>query len=129
MPEDSPEGADVRPGSELPRDVASGSPGSRTSGQWLPPAPEAMQEQLPHFRILELLGCAGMGAVYKGWQPSLERYVAVKILPPAVVEGDAQFAARFKQEAKTMARFQHPGIVSIYDAGETAGGLLYIVME
>ncbi|HEY2574539.1 MAG TPA: protein kinase [Verrucomicrobiaceae bacterium] len=129
MPDDFPEGHEVRPGADLPRDVAPGSPGSRTSGQWLPPSPEALQEQLPHFRMLDLLGCGGMGAVYKGWQSSLERYVAIKILPPSVIEGDTQFAARFKQEAKTMARFQHPGIVSIYDAGETTGGLLYIVME
>ena len=70
-----------------------------------------------------------MGAVYQGWQTSLERYVAIKILPPDVDEGDSQFTERFKQEARTMAKFQHPGIVSVYDAGETPGGLLYIVME
>jgi hypothetical protein len=79
--------------------------------------------------VLDLLGRGGMGAVYKGWQVSLERYVAIKILPPDFEEGDSNFAVRFKQEAKTMAKFQHPGIISIYDAGETASGLLYIVME
>ena len=70
-----------------------------------------------------------MGAVYKGWQVSLERYVAIKILPPDIDDGDANFAARFKQEAKTMAKLQHPGIVAVIDTGETAAGLLYFVME
>lgn len=102
---------------------------TRPGGRWQPPEPEVLQAQLPQYKVFEILGCGGMGAVYKGWQVSLDRYVAIKILPPAVSEEDAQFSARFKQEAKTMARFQHPGIVSIYDAGETSAGLLYIVME
>lgn len=70
-----------------------------------------------------------MGAVYKGWQRSLDRFVAIKVLPPDLDDGDAQFTARFKQEAKTMARLSHPGIVSVIDSGETPDGLLYMVME
>jgi len=102
------------------------SPGS---GAWQPPTPEELQEQIPQYKILGLLGRGGMGAVYQGWQTSLERYVAIKILPQDTDGGDAQFSARFKQEARTMAKFQHPGIVSVYNAGQTPTGLLYIVME
>src|SRR5438552_2471163 len=86
--------------------------GSKPSNVWQPPTPEELQEQIPQYKILDLLGRGGMGAVYKGWQVSLDRYVAVKILPPDVDDSDAQFTARFKQEAKVMAKFQHPGIVS-----------------
>ena len=54
---------------------------------------------------------------------------AIKILPQDLGGTDANFAARFKQEARTMARLSHPGIVPVHDAGETAAGLLYFVME
>ena len=76
-----------------------------------------------------MLGRGGMGAVYKARQKSLDRVVAVKILPPGMDDGFANFPERFKQEAKVMAKFQHPGIVAVHDAGEASGGLLYIVME
>lgn len=107
-------------------------PAPRTSarGTWQPPAPEELQEQIHGYKVLELLGRGGMGAVYKGWQTSLERYVAIKVLPPqAADDSDAQFAERFKREARTMAKFLHPGIVAVFDAGETRSGLLFMVME
>ena len=95
----------------------------------MPPTPEELQAQLTQYQVLELLGHGGMGAVYKGWQNSLERHVAIKVLPPALTEEDEQFTARFKHEAKTMARLSHPAIVSVHDYGETPDGLCYIVME
>ncbi len=70
-----------------------------------------------------------MGAVYRGRQKSLNRLVAIKILPPEVEDGDASYLERFKNEAQVMAKFIHPGIVAIHDFGETAEGQLYIVME
>jgi serine/threonine protein kinase len=70
-----------------------------------------------------------MGAVYQGWQKSLDRFAAIKILPSQIEDHDGNFAGRFKREAKAMARFSHPGIVSVYDAGETPDGLLYFVMD
>jgi serine/threonine protein kinase len=76
-----------------------------------------------------MIGRGGMGAVYQGWQKNLHRLVAIKVLPPQMEERDASFAERFKREACAMAQFKHPGIVSVYDAGETADGLLYFVME
>src|SRR5258708_3615145 len=87
----------------------------RPAAAWEPPAPEDLQKQIAQYKVLELLGRGGMGAVYKGWQVSLERYVAIKILPPDIEDGDAHFAARFKQEAKTMAKFLHPTIIAVFD--------------
>jgi serine/threonine protein kinase len=88
-----------------------------------------MQVLLPQFQFLSLVGRGGMGAVYQARQLSLNRMVAIKVLPTALVnEAESDFAERFRLEAKTMAKLTHPGIVSVFDSGET-GGLLYIVME
>ena len=100
-----------------------------TRGGWQPPTPEELQARLPQYEIANLLGRGGMGAVYKGWQRSLERFVAIKILPPGLESGDVDFAGRFKREAKAMAKLKHPGIIPVHDAGETADGLLYFVMD
>ncbi len=67
--------------------------------------------------------------MYKGRQRTLKRPVAIKVLPPEIEDQDLQFAARFKHEAQAMAQLSHPNIVAVFDAGETAGGLLYFVME
>lgn len=89
-----------------------------------------MAHLLPQYDLWEMLGHGGMGAVYKARQISLERWVAVKILPPEMAgEEEDQFIERFKNEARTMARMNHPAIVSVYDFGETADGQLYFVME
>ncbi|MFN7560846.1 MAG: bifunctional serine/threonine-protein kinase/formylglycine-generating enzyme family protein, partial [Prosthecobacter sp.] len=76
-----------------------------------------------------MLGRGGMGAVYMGRQTALDRPVAIKILSGALEEGDHGFTERFKNEARAMARLNHPGIVGVYDFGQTGTGLLYIVME
>ena len=96
---------------------------------WQPPELESLQEMLSGYEILSLLGRGGMGAVYKARQKSLDRLVAIKILPQDVGDSDLQFVERFKNEARTMAKMNHPGIVSVYDFGETSAGQLYIVME
>ncbi len=100
---------------------------SRTS--WEPPSPEALQAALPQYEVTAFLGRGGMGAVYKGWQISLERPVAIKILSQELDEREQGFAERFKNEARAMAKLNHPGIIAVYEFGETADGLLYIVME
>jgi serine/threonine protein kinase len=104
---------------------------SNFAGTWIPPSPAKLQETLSGYDILSIIGRGGMGAVYMGRQRSLERPVAIKILAGtlAVAEGDHSFAERFKNEARAMAKLSHPGIVSIFDFGETPDGLLYIVME
>ncbi|HCN78217.1 MAG TPA: hypothetical protein DIT13_13605 [Verrucomicrobiales bacterium] len=102
---------------------------SRTSSAWVPPTAEELQKLLPQYEITAQLGRGGMGAVYRGRQTTLDRPVAIKILSNALDEADASFAERFKNEARSMAKLAHPGIVGVYDFGETESGLLYIVME
>lgn len=84
---------------------------------------------LPQFQVECLVGRGGMGAVYKGIQTSLERPVAIKLLPPAIEQQDGAFAERFKNEARLMGRLNHPAIVGVYDFGRTMDGQLYFVME
>ncbi len=96
---------------------------------WQPPTVAELQAVLPAFAVHEFIEQGGMGAVFKATQRSLNRLVAIKVLPARLVEGsNTDFAARFRQEALTMAKLAHPGIVSVFESGE-AGGLLYIVME
>ena len=87
-----------------------------------------LQPGLPQLEVIELVARGGMGAVYKGVQKSLNRHVAIKVLPPDMAR-DPSFAERFKEEALSMAKLSHPGIVSVYDAGKTKDGLLYFMME
>ena len=100
---------------------------SPASSGFVPPSVEELFGQFPQLEILELLGKGGMGAVYKARQPGLDRFVAVKILPPEVGR-DAAFAERFLREARALARLSHPNIVAVHDFGQT-GGLYYFVME
>ena len=96
---------------------------------WMPPTVEHLQSLLPQYEIISMLGHGGMGAVYKGKQKSLDRLVAIKILPPGLDDDEVKFSERFKNEARTMAKLMHPGIVAVFDFGETAEGQLYFVME
>ena len=96
---------------------------------WLPPSPEELQKLLPQYEITALIGRGGMGAVYRGRQASLDRAVAIKILPPGLDDTDATFSERFRNEALAMAKLNHPGLVAVYDFGSTSNGMLYIVME
>ena len=82
---------------------------------------------LGEFEILELLGRGGMGAVYKGRQTSLDRLVAVKILPRAF-SSDARYVERFRREARSAAAVRHPNIIEIHAIGE-AEGYPFIAME
>jgi hypothetical protein len=80
---------------------------------------------LGQFRIVEQLGRGGMATVYKAYQPRLDRYVAIKVLPAYLAE-EPGFVARFEREAMTIARLNHPNILDVYDFGEDAG-VVYIV--
>lgn len=82
---------------------------------------------LGRFEILSELGRGGMAVVYKARQTDLDRIVALKILPPALTH-DSGYVARFRQEAKSAARLEHPHIMPIYEVGE-AGGHHYIAMK
>lgn len=87
-----------------------------------------MNAYLPQFTFEKLAACGGMGAVYKAYQESLDRRVAVKILPPEF-GAEKEFTDRFKVEARAMAKLNHTNIVGVYDFGITGGGHLYLVME
>lgn len=82
---------------------------------------------LGQYQILELAGKGGMAAVYKAHQPSLNRYVALKVLP-AYLAQDEQFVVRFRQEALAAAALRHPNIMVIYDVGQDQN-LHYIAAE
>ncbi len=92
------------------------------------PTIDEMGVYLPQFEFKKLAACGGMGAVFKAYQPSLDRMVAVKILPPEFGKQQA-FATLFKTEARAMAKLNHTNIVGVYDFGITAGNHLYLVME
>jgi serine/threonine protein kinase len=72
------------------------------------------------YKILEKIGEGGMAVVYKGYQPALDRLVAIKVLR-ADLAGDAEFVTRFRREALAVARLSHPNILTVYDAGEMDG--------
>jgi serine/threonine-protein kinase len=79
------------------------------------------------YRLTEHIAGGGMGDVWRGVDDVLARTVAVKILLPSLV-AEPGFAARFRDEARTMATINHPGVVNVYDYGADAG-VTYLVME
>jgi serine/threonine protein kinase len=84
-------------------------------------------KRLGNYRVLAALGQGGMAKVYKGYQPLLDRYVAIKVLAPHFAT-DEEFRTRFQREAAAIARLRHPNIVQVYDFG-VEGPVHYMVME
>ncbi len=95
---------------------------------WEPPTVEETARLFPGYEVLGLLGRGGMGAVYQARQTSLDRLVAIKLLP-LEVSVDPTFADRFRREARAMAKLNHPNIIAVFDFGTTIEGHLFIVME
>ena len=85
-------------------------------------------QTLGNYRILERIGRGGMASVYKAYQPSLERHVAVKVIHEQLAADDEQFSKRFQREAKAVASLRHPNIIQVFDFG-TVGDVSYMVME
>ncbi|HZR98717.1 MAG TPA: protein kinase [Chloroflexota bacterium] len=83
-------------------------------------------QSLGQYQITQLIGRGGMAVVYKALQSSLHRYVAVKVLPPYLMQ-EEEFRTRFQREAETVARLDHPNILPVYDYGQQ-DDLAYIVM-
>jgi serine/threonine protein kinase len=83
--------------------------------------------QLAGYRIDGVLGQGGMGTVYEATQLSLDRVVALKVLPDHL-SGDIVFRERFQREGQIQARLEHPHIVTVYEAGESEQGL-FIAMR
>jgi len=92
-----------------------------------PPAPAELNARIPNLEVIELLGQGGMGVVYKGRQPLLDRLVAIKVVRPDF-QTDDDFQKRFLREARTLAKLRHPYIVTVYDVG-MSDQLYYLVME
>ncbi|MBT8037562.1 MAG: protein kinase [Verrucomicrobiae bacterium] len=92
-----------------------------------PPELEEIADLLPSYEILSFIAKGGMGAVYMARQKSLDRIVAIKILPRHFGE-DPDFRNSFETEAKSMAKLNHPNLIGIYDFGQI-DGLLYIIIE
>jgi tRNA A-37 threonylcarbamoyl transferase component Bud32 len=84
-------------------------------------------KRLGNYRVVAALGQGGMAKVYKGYQPLLDRYVALKVLAPHFAT-DEEFRARFQREAAAIARLRHSNIVQVYDFG-IEGSIHYMVME
>ena len=95
---------------------------------FVPPALEELNKLIPDYEFLEFIDRGGMGAVYKAKQKSLNRVVAIKLLPLAH-RSKQEFAERFSREAHALALLNHPHIVAVYDSGETPGGHMYYAME
>ena len=83
--------------------------------------------QLGNYKIVGELGRGGMAVVYRAYQSSLNRYVAIKVLPPHL-GFDQEFVERFQREALAAAQLRHPNIVVIHDVGHEQG-IYFIVME
>ncbi len=84
-------------------------------------------QQIPGFQILKKLGQGAMATVFQAKQISLDRIVAIKVLPKRMSE-NKEFVDRFYREGRAAARLNHPNIVQAIDVGE-AGGYHYFVME
>ncbi len=125
--------------SPIPADAPGGiCPGCALLGVSLPTSPtqvagasvpmlDEVAAAFPELEVLELYGQGGMGAVFKARQPKLDRFVALKILTPALATQPG-FAERFTREARALAKLSHPNIVGVHDFGES-GGYFYLLME
>lgn len=82
---------------------------------------------LGKYKVEELIGSGGFAWVYRGYDPTLEIPVALKVLKPQFA-GDATFEDRFRREASTAARLRHPNIVKIYEVGRD-GDAVYFAMD
>ncbi len=91
------------------------------------PSPAELAQQLPNLEVFELLGSGGMGVVYKGRQPLLDRLVAIKVIRPDLGT-DGAFQERFLREGRSLAKLRHPFIVTVFDI-QRAGDFYCLVME
>ncbi len=89
--------------------------------------PDLVGQTLGKYQIVERLGRGGMADVYKGYQPGLDRYVAVKVMHTHLSE-DPDFVTRFQREAKAVAKLRHPHIIQVFDF-DVQGEYYYMVME
>ena len=99
-----------------------------SDGATMRPVPSVPRTVDNKYRIEQLLGRGGMGAVYRARDMRLDRLVALKVVRAELL-GDPEARRRFRREAQIVARLQHPSIVSVYDYGTFPDGGAYLVME
>jgi eukaryotic-like serine/threonine-protein kinase len=92
----------------------------KTNPDWLP-------KYIGKYKILQIIGMGGMGVIYKALQESLNRIVALKVLPPQFCSNE-EVAHRFEIEAKAISMLQHQNIVNIYEYG-CEDGMRYFAMQ
>ncbi|HEX3124157.1 MAG TPA: serine/threonine-protein kinase [Rhodanobacteraceae bacterium] len=85
-----------------------------------------MKTQLGHYALVSELGRGGMGVVYKGFETSLNRYVAIKVLADSLAH-DASVKERFLREARSMASLNDPHIIQIYFIGDDEGQTFFVM--
>ena len=100
-------------------------PSDGTAIRSVPSVPRTVDNK---YRIEQLLGRGGMGAVYRARDMRLDRLVALKVVRAELL-GDPEARRRFRREAQIVARLQHPSIVAVYDYGTFPDGGAYLVME
>ena len=88
----------------------------------LDPLQSLVGQSLSHYQTLSRLGEGGMGIVYKARDTHLDRFVAIKVLPPELV-ADPDRKRRFVQEAKAASALNHPNIITIHDIASENGGI------
>src|SRR5579863_2757619 len=91
------------------------------------PEPLIVGQVLGHYRVLEQIGAGGMGLVFRASDQQLERDVAIKVLPPGMLADD-EARKRFRREALTLAKLNHPNIGTVYEFG-SQDGFDFLVME
>jgi serine/threonine protein kinase len=82
---------------------------------------------LGQYKLEAPLGKGGMASVYRAYQASMDRYVAIKVMTPEIAD-DPNFVERFQREARTIGRLEHPHILPVIDFG-VSDGIYYIVMR
>ncbi len=85
-------------------------------------------KNISHYKIVEKLGEGGMGVVYKAQDTKLDRFVALKFLPPHLGQAEEE-KKRFVHEAKSASRLQHNNICTIHEIGDTEDGQMFICMD
>src|SRR5690348_17560403 len=93
----------------------------------MPAPPPSVGQVLGHYRILEQIGAGGMGVVYRARDEQLERDVAIKVLPVGML-ADESTRRRFRKEALSLAKVNHPNIATIHEFG-SQNGIDFLVTE
>jgi len=93
-----------------------------------PRRPRSLPHSLGRFEILEELGRGSFGSVFKAIDGKLGRFVAIKVQHASALSSAAE-RQRFEREARSVAQLRHPGIVTVFETGETEDGVVYLVEE